>query len=231
MVIKSCSDSMYGYNWRCMNYSSSSYQTTRTIFGKGIFSVFKIQPKKLLKALVYMSNQKKLRKNSFYVGVSVRTVTRLKLKIVELIQQYFFENPIRLGGLGVVVNIDERMFHTARSQRGRSPRSKTWAITMVDTSFCPSRGFARVVENLSSNELIPIISSVVRTGLIIRTDEWASYTSLGELNGYVHQTLINKYNFVDPINGVHTQHVESFNNKLKLVIKESRGCSVDKRQG
>ncbi|KAG0438896.1 hypothetical protein DMUE_2808 [Dictyocoela muelleri] len=101
---------------------------------------------------------------------------------------------------------------------------------MVDTSFCLSRGFARGVENRSANELIPIISFVVRSGSRIRTDEWALYTSLGELNGYVHQTLIHKYNFVDPINDVHTQHVESFNNQLKLVIKESRGCSVDKRQ-
>ncbi|KCZ81734.1 hypothetical protein H312_00773 [Anncaliia algerae PRA339] len=45
----------------------------------------------------------------------------------------------------------------------------------------------------------------------------------------MHHTIIHKYNFVDPVSGVHTQNVESFSNKLKIFIKEQRGCRFDKR--
>ena len=35
---------------------------------------------------------------------------------------------------------------------------------------------------------------------------------------------------MDPITGVHTQHVESWNNKIKNSIKKVRGVDEDKRE-
>jgi len=46
----------------------------------------------------------------------------------------------------------------------------------------------------------------------------------------MHRTVCHKFNFVDPETGIHTQHVESWNNKLKCKIKIFRGLDEDKRE-
>ena len=68
--------------------------------------------------------------------------------------------------------------------------------------------------------LVPIICSQVASGSTIHTDEHRSYSNLSSF-GYVHERITQKYNSV--LNGVHTQHVESFNNVLKLEIKRRKG--------
>lgn len=129
-----------------------------------------------------------------------------------------------LGGPGVVVNVDETMVSfKAKSHRGRSAGEQIWALVIVDTSYKPSKGFCCVVENRKAETLLPIIRSVVRPGSIIHTDQWAAYNELGRNNDYTHHTVCHKLNFVEPITGVHTQHVESFNNKIKRSIKERCG--------
>ena len=40
---------------------------------------------------------------------------------------------------------------------------------------------------------------------------------------YFMKDNVHKYKFVDYENGVHTQNIESNNNKIKLKIKEMRG--------
>lgn len=63
---------------------------------------------------------------------------------------------------------------------------------------------------------------------MIHTDEWKAYSSIGR-KGYSHSTITHKYYFVDPLTGVHTQHVESFNNKIKTNIKNQKGVIKDVR--
>jgi transposase-like protein len=79
------------------------------------------------------------------------------------------------------------------------------------------------VQRRNAQTLLPIIQNVVRPGSTIHTDEWAAYNALGQSEQYFHHRITHKYNFVDPISGVHTQHVESFNNKLKCRIKNALG--------
>ncbi|KAG0433323.1 hypothetical protein DMUE_5422, partial [Dictyocoela muelleri] len=101
--------------------------------------------------------------------------------------------------------------HTVRAHGGRGPKNKTWAITVVDTSKIPSVGYAEIVPARDANTLLPIINRVVSAGSIIYTDEWSAYNNLGNTDKYIHRKITHKYNFVDPISGVHTQNVESFN--------------------
>ncbi|KAG0431443.1 hypothetical protein DMUE_5561, partial [Dictyocoela muelleri] len=50
-----------------------------------------------------------------------------------------------------------------------------------------------------------------------------SYMGLSNINGYTHQTVCHRYNFIDLETSVHTQLVESFNIKIKLEIKKRKG--------
>ena len=91
---------------------------------------------------------------------------------------------------------------------------------MTDSSTIPSKGNTEIVESRDASTLLPIIERVERPGSIIYTDEWASYNALGRNDNYRHKTVCHKYNFVDPSTLVHTQNVESFNNKIKCEIKK-----------
>jgi IS1 family transposase len=64
-----------------------------------------------------------------------------------------------------------------------------------------------------------VINIIVRPGSTIHTDDWPSYKDLNS-GGFQHASVVHKHYFVDPVTGVHTQHVESYNNKIKRRIKE-----------
>ena len=56
---------------------------------------------------------------------------------------------------------------------------------------------------------------------IIYSDQWPAYRQIS--NSFEHYTVNHKINFVNPISGVHTQNVESYNNRLKMPIKSMKG--------
>ena len=63
------------------------------------------------------------------------------------------------------------LYHKAKYHKEREPRSQVWALTIVDTSFSPSRGWIEIVPNRKKETLLPIIGDVVRNGTIIHFDE------------------------------------------------------------
>ncbi|KAG0442131.1 hypothetical protein DMUE_0512 [Dictyocoela muelleri] len=126
----------------------------------------------------------------------------IKKSFLTVIRWHFKNNPIQLGGPDSIVQVDKTMLnHNVRTHRVRSLKNKVWAITMVDTSPTPAKGYAEVVSNRNSDTLLPIIQRVVVEGSDIHTDEWPAYNSLHEL-GYDHHGLTHKYNFVDPITAI-----------------------------
>lgn len=130
-----------------------------------------------------------------------------------------------------MVQCDEtKINHNVKAHRGRTPKIPTWVLTIVDTSFTPSKGYAEIISDKRSSTILPIIERVVRPGSHIYTDEGRSYFPLGMNSDYNHQSVVHKYNFVNPETGVHTQHVESFNNKMKRKIKDRLGIDADKRE-
>ncbi|KCZ74415.1 hypothetical protein H311_04620 [Anncaliia algerae PRA109] len=114
------------------------------------------------------------------------------------------------------MQVDETMMNfKCKSHRGRSPHNQTDAISIVEVENNITRAFARMIENKKSETLIPIICEKVSSGSIIYTDEHKGYSKLGEY-GFLHKSVCHRYNFVNPINGVHTQQLESFHNEMKL---------------
>lgn len=155
----------------------------------------------------------------------------LILKIFKLLREntkkYFDKNPVRLGGVGVVCQIDESMFrYRQKYHRGRNPDGERWVFGIVDTSCSPASYFVQLVENRSCRILFPIINNVVKSGSIIWSDEWRAYRTLTQA-GFEHYTINHSLNFVDPITGVNTQTVESLWNRLKRRLKKLMGFSLE----
>lgn len=98
---------------------------------------------------------------------------------------------------------------------------------MVEVLNEIERVYAVVIPDKKASTIIPIIKENVAPNTTIHTDESKSYISL-QRHGYVHKTVCHKKSFVSA-DRAHTQHVESFNNCLKVEIKSRKGVRTNKR--
>ena len=84
-------------------------------------------------------------------------------------------DPIRLGGPGVVCQIDESLFcHKQKNHVGRVSENQIWVFGIADTSFRPAKVYIEIVPDRSAATLIPIIHRVIRPGTIIHSDQWGA---------------------------------------------------------
>ena len=137
--------------------------------------------------------------------------------------QFLLKNPIRLGGRNVIVQIDESCFsHKAKYHRGRAPNDPICVFGIIDTSFKPAIGYMEIVDRRNAENLPPIIESVVEKGSVFHSDEWRAYSQLKNCV-FNLKTVNSSLHFVEPTNGVHTQHVESYKNTKKIANKKDVG--------
>jgi hypothetical protein len=82
---------------------------------------------------------------------------------------------------------------------------------MVDTSQQPALGYMEVVQQRDALTLLPIIQAHTAPGTTIHSDQWAAYSP----GIAAHNTVNHSLNFVDPVTGTHTQHIESYWSRAK----------------
>lgn len=162
-------------------------------------------------------------------------VEHLGISLVSLISHYNFcrdicswkliQQPIRLGGPGIVVQIDESVFVKAKYNIGHAmQRQQRWVFGIYDT--ITKQGYITFVNSRDEATLLPIIEQVVIPGSIIHSDQWAAYNGISRLphpQPYQHLTVNHSVNFVDPQTGVHTNQVESMWARAKRRFKIMNG--------
>ena len=74
--------------------------------------------------------------------------------------------------------------------------------------------------------LLPLIRAHAAPGTIIHSDEWASYSQIATRFPHLqHHTVNHSVEFVNPTTGVHTQHIESYWNRVKKRFKSMKGVN------
>ena len=119
----------------------------------------------------------------------------------------YFENQPKIGGPGVIVEIDESKFGKSKYNRGRYVEG-VWVFGCIER-VSKKKFLFPLLEDPKRNSatLLPLIQRYVEPGSLIISDEWRAYSRLPSL-GYQHQTVNHSANFVDPITGAHTQNIE-----------------------
>ena len=156
------------------------------------------------------------------------------------------KTPIRLGGPGCVVQIDESLFrhkpkvyntmmsfvhnsnrfHT-QHHRGRATTQEQWVFGLVDVSQEPSLGYMEMVSRRDAQTLLPIIQAHVLPGTTIYSDQWAAYNQVQSIpNVAAHATVNHSLHFVDLQTGVRTQNIESYWNRVKYRFKHMKGVHL-----
>ena len=224
MALKQTRDHIDGYEWRCINSQCNKYETSRSVRVLSWMEIYRSSSFDLYRVLYYYSQYLKLKDIVRMSSLGETTVGKIKKHMISKMRSYFLKKPIILGGLGAVIQCDEtKLNHNVKSHRGRAPQEQVWAIFIVDTSYTPSRGYVEILPDRKQDTMLSVIQRVVRRGSTIITDEFRSSINVGKDGDYAHSTVCHKYNFVDPETGIHTQNVESYNNKIKPRIKDIKG--------
>ncbi|XP_068205270.1 uncharacterized protein [Palaemon carinicauda] len=213
------------YVWKCQVKECSKYKHYESIRKDSFFYRSKLSLQKWIEGIFYWCQELSVLQTVQLLNVSKVTVIDMFSFFREICLKHFERNPIKLGGPGTTVQIDESCFsHKPKHHRGRSPQNPLWVFGIVDPTSSPSLGYMEIVDSRNAETLLPIIRKVVMPGTIIHSDQWKAYRNIERDLGYTHHTVNHSVNFVDRTTGVHTQAVESYWNKHKIRIKRMIGC-------
>ncbi len=156
-------------------------------------------------------------------GVGEKTVYEWFGWYRDVCSTWLLNNPYKIGGIGVVVQVDESVVAYRKNHVGRVIPQK-W----VFGGYCKDQGigFFEYVERRDAATLLPLIRKYVHPGSIICSDLWASYQQVANIPvnpPYQHGTVNHSQNFVDPVTGVHTNAVEAYWSRMKARLKEYHG--------
>ncbi|KCZ78687.1 hypothetical protein H311_00278 [Anncaliia algerae PRA109] len=212
------------YAWVCNNLCCEFYRTTRSIRSNSIFEDFRCSIMDVYLIIYSWSIDKPIKSIVTEFDIPKRTIIKIYKILRSLVNRHLEADPIRLGGINKVCQIDESLFcHKVKAHRGRAPETSLWVFGIVDTSFSPAKGYMEIVPDRSARTLLPIIRKVCKPGTIIHSDEWSAYGQIQSQLGFIHKTVNHSYYFVDPDTNTHTQNIESYWNKQKLKLKALRG--------
>lgn len=135
------------------------------------------------------------------------------------------EEKCKIGGPGVVVEIDECKMGKRKYHRGHAVEG-VWIFGGVERENTEKVFFIKVADR-SKETLQKLIIENIEKGSIVCSDMWRAYIGLDDL-GYEHNVVNHSQNFKDPTTGTHTNTIEGCWNGLKLQIPpRSRTKTID----
>ena len=225
-----------GYRWRCYHQVAPGQACgkTRGLRVGTFFEGTNLDLGRLVYAIYLWTTRITGRSISDISGISQNYVVVLRRRLPAICLNDLNQNPIFIDGSGGwTVQIDESLFNHKPKRvggrpRGRRARSQIWVFGMLETRPpAPGRGVYCVVPNRSRRTLTRIINHFLRgNNVTIHSDCWRGYLNLPNFvpRCALHQTVNHSRNFVDPITGAHIQGIESAWNRMKIRLKNAKGC-------
>jgi len=100
-----------------------------------------------------------------------------------------------------------------------------WVNGLVDVTHSPALGYLEVVPWRDEATLLSIINGHVRPATKVWSNQWRAYKRDSTLtNVSSHKTVNYSLPFKDQVTGMHTNHIESYWNRVKVKQKRMRGC-------
>ena len=130
-----------GYHWKCYTMGCVDYKKTISIRKDSILFFSKLSLQIFVHGIYCWCSEFSQNQTSEVLNISLRTTQQLYEAFRMACTNYFKENPIKLGGKGTIVQIDESCFsHKVKHHRGRGPAASLWVFGLVDCSTSPVMG-------------------------------------------------------------------------------------------
>jgi transposase-like protein len=149
-------------------------------------------------------------------GHSPNTISNYMKYFRELVTDTLEDDTTMIGGVDIVVEIDESKFGKRKYHRGHRVEG-VWVLGGIERTE-EKKCFIETVSNRSSETLLEVISRHVAPGSIVHTDLWKGYMEIENILNMTHNTVNHSQNFVDPNTGTHTNTIEGLWNGIKLRI-------------
>lgn len=196
----------------------------KSVLHNSIFTRSKLKPNEVLHILYCWSIQNSRKVTAHECQVSKATVTNFFQAFRDACVDWLNDQGQKpIGGNGYTVEIDESLMSTRKYNRGRM-LSPQW----VFGGYCveTKEKFVLSVPNRTAGTLLPIIQQYISPNSNISSDSWRAYNHIEDLKeNYKHNTVNHKHNFVNPITGCHTQHIERMWREVKRVKKRYEGIN------
>jgi transposase-like protein len=129
------------------------------------------------------------------------------------------ENTRRIGGPGVIVEVDESKFGKRKHNRGHRVEG-CWVLAGVERGG-RRKMFACTVRSRSARTLRRVLRRHILPGTIVITDLWKGYNTQDMIqSGFIHYTVNHSQTFVDPQSGAHTNTIEGTWSGIKYVVNK-----------
>lgn len=113
--------------WVCNNTSCKSCLTTLSIRTGSFFKSMRLSLSDIFTVIILWSVNKQVKDIVSDYGISHDSVMRIFQKLRELIMKDLQADPIRLGGNGIICQIDETLLvHKVKAHVGRLPKAQIW---------------------------------------------------------------------------------------------------------
>jgi len=214
--------------WRCTNIMCEKHGVSCSIREGSFFADYKTSVVDVWTVVVCWISNVQIKAVVDTYGISKYVVIRVYYFLRILVHNHLMSSPIKLGGPGIVVQIDESLLsYKPKYNRGHISREQVWGFGIADTSFTPAKVYVEIVPNRNRATLFEIISRVCLPGTVIHSDQWAAYRTINRDLGFEHLSVNHSLNFVNPETGCHTQNIESFWNRLKRPLKAMNGIRYE----
>lgn len=170
-----------------------------------LFYGLKIEKRVMLRIIEYWLVKSPIDIISYHTGVSRQTISTILRKIGLMLDKKNIEESTKIGGEGVIVEIDESKFGKRKYNRGHRVEG-VWVFGMVERTSERKIKLV-VVDDRSASTLNDSLAKFVKKESTIYSDRWKGYKDVIE-NFAEHLTVNHSENYVDPFTGAHTNTIE-----------------------
>jgi transposase-like protein/predicted nucleic acid-binding Zn ribbon protein len=185
-------------SWRVCNSKKSVWKDT-------VFNASKLPFLSIFKIIWLFSMRIELGRIIEMTGLSKTTISRYISRISRLFLIQRVVQITKIGGPGIIVEIDESKFGKRKYHRGHRVEG-VWVLGMVERTAARKIVLVKV-PNRSGETLHDLIKLHVLPGSIIHTDGWRGYLGI-DSHGYIHRTVNHSVEFRNSVTGVHTNTIE-----------------------
>ena len=210
------------YRWRC---SYSACRKVQSIRNGSFFSKSKLPLGSILMMGYLWISRVPVSTAYQIAGVSKETVSDYYQFYRQLVADSLDEIDCRVGGPGVIVEIDESKFGKRKYNRGHRVEG-VWIVGGIERTS-ERKVFMCKVDSRDSETLKRVISKYVLPGSIIYSDMWKGYANIERDLGMQHFTVNHSVEFVSE-EGIHTNSIEGTWCGMKVLIpKRNRTKDID----
>ncbi|CAL4231858.1 unnamed protein product, partial [Meganyctiphanes norvegica] len=215
-----------GFYWKCRNRSCPKFNSKprKSIIAGSVFERSQISLKKWLHIIYKWSRNVGVKAASEQINIGNKTMGQHFRFFRDICEEYFKENPIKLGGPGISIEFNVFSLSDSRHplNRGAEKQPPIWVLAIVDPNCIPSIGYMEIVESRDVATLLPIIIKVVQLGSIIHTKEWRAYSNILEVSKTT-KAVDHQVDFVDFNYPMHSKAIESYWKKHKSYLMAMKG--------